>query len=357
MSWMDTEPVRGSYPGIEFVALPGAQRMIAGDRPVIPAPPMRHLFGVTPVDAGPGFSTFSMPASPWLQSWAGVFLASTCALVADAPLGGAIVSTLDVGAYGVTSELSMNFLRPATVESRELVARARLINAGRSLGLSEAVVTDAEGRVLAHTTSRYFLKRVRQLPAPTDLSRQAELPVYPTPDPYQRPVPSDLLIPPEILTSRSGLDLFRAIAAGTLPAAPFARLFGIRVADVDDGIASLAMRASKWLTSPARTIYGGVIAYYADAAMMIALATTLPAGISPAALDLKVNFLRPGLADDRDLIARGEVVHRGRSLAVTRAEIRNADGKQIAIATGSSMIVDRPWQSVTVADEPADNDE
>jgi len=58
----------------------------------------------------------------------------------------------------------------------------------------------------------------------------------------------------------------------------------------------------------------------------------------------------------------GEVVHRGRTLAVTRAQVANADGKPLVVATGSSMVLEgRPWADVAVADvaagDPRDNDE
>jgi len=68
------------------------------------------------------------------------------------------------GVYGVTSELSLNFLRPAGVHSGTLTARSELVAAGRSQGLSQATVTDARGQVLSHSTSRYFLQRIDPAP-------------------------------------------------------------------------------------------------------------------------------------------------------------------------------------------------
>jgi uncharacterized protein (TIGR00369 family) len=65
--------------------------------------------------------------------------------------------------------------------------------------------------------------------------------------------------------------------------------------------------------------------------------TTAPAGTAVAGLDLKINFLRPVLGDGRDLTARASVIRAGRTLVITRAEVENADGKPVALATGSSM--------------------
>lgn len=355
MTWMDDEPVRGSYPDLSFLGLSGMERMSTRDRPAVPPPPIHHLFGLTPESASDGESSFTMPASPWLQTIVGGYLAGTAALVADAPLGGSILSKVPAGVFGVTSELSMNFLRPAGIESGTLRAHSRVIAVGRSLGLSEANVTDAAGNVLAHSTSRYFLTKVEPTPPrpePADIA----FPTYPTPDPWQRDLPDATRPPADVWQRMSGLEVMAAHIAEELPAPPFSVLFGCRLTKVEEGRCENAAAATGWLTSPARTVYGGVIAYLADSAMMGAVTTTLPAGHSAASLDLKVQFLRPGLADGRDLVVRADVVHRGRSLAITRAEVLNADGKQIALATGSAMVIPRPWQAVAVADEPPGED-
>jgi len=341
------EPVRGSYPEIGVLSLPGEVRTV-----MIPTPPIHHLFGMTPVRGSePGTSVFTMPCSPWLLSTVGVYTAGVYALVADAPFGGAIVSQLPPGVVGTTSELTMNFLRPADVSSIELTARAQTIDLGRSLGLSEAIVTDARGRRLAHGTSRYFLRAIEPVPEqPEDLTPPG-YPTFPTPDPHQRPLPDGLVLA-ELARELTGLELFTKIDTTS----PFAQLLGIELVDVVEGSITFDLVASPWLTSPARTIYGGVLAMLADTALTGAVTTTLPARHSCATLDFKVNFLRPGFPDGSRLRARAGVVHRGRSIAVSQCQIANAEGKPMAIATGSIMVLPRAWGSVAVADEPAGDD-
>jgi uncharacterized protein (TIGR00369 family) len=58
-----------------------------------------------------------------------------------------------------------------------------------------------------------------------------------------------------------------------------------------------------------------------------------------ALLDLKVNFIRPVPPDGRELLAHGRVRHAGRNITIADAEVVNADGKPVAIATGSAMIL------------------
>jgi uncharacterized protein (TIGR00369 family) len=105
-----------------------------------------------------------------------------------------------------------------------------------------------------------------------------------------------------------------------------------------------------WLTTPARTVQGGVTAMLADSAMMNAVLTTAPAGTAIAGLDLKVNFLRPVIADGSELEARAAVVHRGRTIAIGRATVANASGKPVAIATGSAMYLPGRAASLTEAE-------
>jgi acyl-coenzyme A thioesterase PaaI-like protein len=59
-----------------------------------------------------------------------------------------------------------------------------------------------------------------------------------------------------------------------------------------------------------------------------------------------VNFLRPVIPDGRDLVVRASVEQRGRTIAVSTARIDDADGKRVAMASGSAIISEgRPWPS------------
>jgi uncharacterized protein (TIGR00369 family) len=71
--------------------------------------------------------------------------------VADAAMGVAYASTLGDGETFTTLELKINFLRP--FRSGTLTAAARVVNSGRTIGLAECDVTDADGRLIARATS------------------------------------------------------------------------------------------------------------------------------------------------------------------------------------------------------------
>jgi uncharacterized protein (TIGR00369 family) len=107
-------------------------------------------------------------------------------------------------------------------------------------------------------------------------------------------------------------------------------------------------------------LYGGAIALLADAALSGAVMSINPVGGSFAPLDLKVNYLRPVLPDGSLMTAHATVIHRGRSMAVATAELTNEQGKRIALASASAMLMPgRPWSDITGATErdvPAPDD-
>jgi acyl-coenzyme A thioesterase PaaI-like protein len=48
-------------------------------------------------------------------------------------------------------------------------------------------------------------------------------------------------------------------------------------------------------------------------------------------------------------VARGEVVHTGRTLAITRATVTNPEGKTVMLATGSSIYL--PGRPASLGEE------
>jgi uncharacterized protein (TIGR00369 family) len=357
------EPVRGRYAYLEFpwlFSLPPEEQMRPFIEHRVPLPPIHHLTGLTPVQWTRASSTWEVPASPWWRTGAGLFPGGAHAVVADAALGGAIFNTLPRGTVLATSELSMNFVRPATPESERLVATAGLIHVGKRQGLSDARVEDARGRLLAHATSRCVL---RPLPfEPPD--PPGELPPvheegFESPDPYLRPS-GGAVIPQEEWDRLSGLEIVQSWMKGEREAPPVCRLSGWRLLDAEEGAATWSMPASEWFCTGFGTFYGGIVALFLDGGINTAVTTTLPAATSFGTLDLKVNFLRPVRPDGSELTARAKVVHRGRTVAVSRAEVEDADGRVVAVATSSAMLLPgTPWNATrpsdTLDDAPDDD--
>jgi uncharacterized protein (TIGR00369 family) len=348
------EPVRGFYtdPG-QFVTLSGLdllRSMLEADL----GPPIRYLFGLTPTSVEPGGVTFTMPVTDWLLFPQGAVSGATLGILVDAPLGCAVQTALPPATPFTTAEISLRFLRTVVPQSGTLTAKGRLIHAGKRTGVSLVEVTDEAGRLVAVTSTRCaILPRVE---VPWEVIEQAlrnpprrREPDWPSPHPYERPVVGDVLAQ-DIWDGRDGLGVLRSLIAGDLPAPPIARFCGIVPVEAEAGRTTWKMPTSEWLCAPVQgRLYGGAIAMLAGTAIDGAVQTTLPAGTAFAPVDLKVYFLRPVSPDGRDLRSSGTVIHRGRSIAIGTSEVFDADGKKVAVATGSALVL--PGRPATVTTE------
>jgi uncharacterized protein (TIGR00369 family) len=332
------ETVHGGVFPSELLGLSGVEQLRLYLSGKAPAPPISHLTGMRPTEFGVGTATFIMPITDWLRTPQGVTTAGEVAILADGPLGCAIQSTLPPATGYTTTELSINMTRPVPGDGR-LIARGRLVHGGRQLGLSEVFVTDDAGRLIAHGTSRCVIfPPVPDAPAPP-----VDIPDVAVEDadwlpPFRRPVQGEVL-GQETFDRLTGLEVMTALMAGDLPVPPIGMLLGVRPVEASDGACSFAMSASPWTASPTGFVLGGVTACLADFALVSAIQTTLPAGVAFAPTDLRVQFIRPVPTDGQQLTASATVVHRGRGLAVARADVTNEAGKLLALATATALIL------------------
>jgi uncharacterized protein (TIGR00369 family) len=339
MIWQ--EPAKGGYPDRSFLALPGEERMGAARRGLIPYSPMGYLTELEMTEGSRGHSTFSMPASPWFANSSGLISAGMLAVIGDAALGSVVHSDVGPGQGMTTAELSMTFLRPVLPKPGTAVTGSgQLIHRGRTLGISEAFMFDYDDQLISHGTTRCTVfppvDPIPDPPHPEAPPIEMPIPGSAPDDPLNQEVEGEVL-PQEAFESRSGLEILQAVVAEELPRPPIHYLTGLRHAEASEGETVVVLPCSKWLSTSAGTIQGGFTAMLAESAMTSAAFSTAPEDTAVAALDFKVNYLRPVFPDGEDLTARARILHRGRTLAVAAAEITNAEGKQVALATGSSM--------------------
>jgi uncharacterized protein (TIGR00369 family) len=345
------EPVIGGYPDPATFGLSGLERMQSARDGRIPIPPIAYLLEFPFRAISKGSASFEIPASPWFSNSAGLIPGGMLAVLADAPLGASIHTELPPGVAFTTAEISLTFLRPVRPDPETKISGSgHTIHAGRSIALSEAfMINEASGDLVAHGTSRCSIfPPIDPIPEPP-----AEMPVldqpYPGDDPshpLRRPVrgaPTDQ----EVFDRMSGLEFLRAQVAGELEPPPIHHLIGVRPTAAEDGKAAFALPCSPWLSTAFRSVQGGFTAMLAEFALTSAVFTTAARGTAVATLDLKVNLLRPVLPDMRDLIAEAEVIHRGRTIAIASCRVSNADGKPVALATGSAMYL--PGRPATLA--------
>lgn len=138
--------------------LDGAQLSEGLLRGELERPPLHHLTGLRLTQAGDGTATFVLPASGWLMTPAGRVQGGCTAMLADAALQWAILTQAPSGSAVVGVDLKVNFLRPVPPDGGEVLARARVRHAGRTLAVADAEVIGTDGRPAALATgSAMFL--------------------------------------------------------------------------------------------------------------------------------------------------------------------------------------------------------
>ncbi|MEU1511342.1 PaaI family thioesterase [Streptomyces sp. NPDC005811] len=142
------------------------------------------------------------------------------------------------------------------------------------------------------------------------------------------------------LSALSGLELLRLVRDGKLGDRPsIGRLLGMRFDEVEHGRAVLSLDTRPDFANPLGTVHGGIAATMLDSALACAVHTTLPAGTGYTTLELKVNYIRPARTDGQTLTAEGTVVHAGRRTATAEGRVVDDQGRLIAHATTTCMIL------------------
>lgn len=124
------------------------------------AAPVAKLVGFTLKSLEQGKAVFELEAGPQHANPMGTLHGGIVCDVADAAMGTAYATTLGDGESFTTLELKINFLRPFW--SGRLVATGRVVKGGRTIGLTECDVTDAEGRLVARAMSTCMTLREGQ---------------------------------------------------------------------------------------------------------------------------------------------------------------------------------------------------
>ncbi len=147
---------------------------------------------------------------------------------------------------------------------------------------------------------------------------------------------------PEHVAGKTGLQVFEAMFAGELPAAPIAQTLDFILAEATHGRAVFQGRPQAAHYNPLGTVHGGWIATLLDSAVGCAVHTTLPAGKAYTTLELKVNYVRALTTRVPLVRAVGEVIHGGGRVATAEGRLVGPDGTLYAHATTTCLVFDAP---------------
>ena len=102
----------------------------------------------------PGFVEIALSPSPAVSQQHGFVHAGAVAAIADSAAGYAALSVMPEGSGVLTAEFKINLLAPAAGE--RIVARGRVVKAGRTLTMAQAdvfAVTAGKEKLIAHLTA------------------------------------------------------------------------------------------------------------------------------------------------------------------------------------------------------------
>lgn len=85
--------------------------------------------------------------------------------------------------------------------------------------------------------------------------------------------------------------------------------------------------------------HGGIVATIADAAMGGLASRSVPEGYNVVTTNMNISYI--ATTTNKELIARGRFVHKGRQTLVMECDIEDETGRRLAVATGSFFIIQR----------------
>jgi len=117
----------------------------------LPPPPVSRLVGFVVKFVEPGHAIFELEADERHHNPMGTLHGGIYCDLADAAMGYAYAATLAEGETFTTIELKINFLR--AVRKATLIAEAKVVKAGSTLGYVECEVKDQSGKMVAKAAS------------------------------------------------------------------------------------------------------------------------------------------------------------------------------------------------------------
>lgn len=136
-----------------------------------------------------------------------------------------------------------------------------------------------------------------------------------------------------------GREYLQAIADGILPPPPIASLLDFRITEVGDDEVSFAVVPDESAYNPIGLVHGGLVCTLLDSVVGCAVHATLPAGTGYTSIELKVSYVRPIHARIGEIHAHGWVTKPGRRVAFAEGDVRDGDGKLLASASSSLLIM------------------
>jgi uncharacterized protein (TIGR00369 family) len=121
---------------------------------------------------------------------------------------------------------------------------------------------------------------------------------------------------------------------------PFHQWAGLHLVSVGDGTAELVMDLRPHHFNPQGIVHGGIITAVADTSIGLALRSRLPVGLTHRTAQLNVHFLAKG--EGNRLVGHGRAVHLGQRMGYGESDVLDGDGRLLARASGTFIVLPAP---------------
>ncbi|TDU32576.1 uncharacterized protein (TIGR00369 family) [Panacagrimonas perspica] len=139
----------------------------------------------------------------------------------------------------------------------------------------------------------------------------------------------------------SGLQQLRSMmGAGMSP--PICETLKFRLVEVAEGRAVFLGQPGPHVYNPIGSVHGGYAATLLDSALGCAVHSSLSSNQIHTTLELKIAYHRGMTADTGEIRAEGIVLSLGRRVAFAEGKITDAQGRLLASATSTLLVMERP---------------
>ena len=146
------------------------------------------------------------------------------------------------------------------------------------------------------------------------------------------------VVPLEKARTMDGIDMFKEMAAGRLPAPPMAQALGFWMTEVEHGRVVFEYEPVADHYNPLGSIHGGIAATLLDSVMGCCIHTMLKAGTGYTTVEIKVNYVRAMTPKTGVVKAEGKVINVGSRIATSEGRLVDASGKLLAHGTTTCLI-------------------
>jgi uncharacterized protein (TIGR00369 family) len=147
---------------------------------------------------------------------------------------------------------------------------------------------------------------------------------------------------PTIREGLSGLEYFKRMVAGEVPAPPMLTLLGISLIEAEEGRVVFTGTVAPEHYNGMGVAHGGYAATLLDSSLGCCINTMMPPGKRFTTLELKINLTRPLTHEVGPLFCEARVVHLGGRTATSEGRIVDRNGKLYAHGTTTCIVVDAP---------------